>query len=569
MYNENNEIVSVFKDYLIMDDLTEFLKRSYVKEDSELRLPKIFKFYDSYASPHPNYAVLPENKYLFRNFTKKQKAAEDRQRLLIARRAKIKPTEAEHAKVMHSIMSENMLFDEKFIEDVKNQSIFKENKEYNKMKLSRIIDSFLQNSSIMINTSQQSNVREMTGSMFSKQTSSSRLMPEEKTLKILERDPDCRFSAQILQQRRIRKISIDPETYKKAIVTIQRKLIENRRAQIEKEKNEKRDSRLKKFENKIAIKTSKEKLFQKGSKRISIDDRDRFIQTISKIKSRNGNLTHKTDELPACANAINQKENGFRRSDKNQVERSQQLPPQLPSNDISRLHMRHVSKLSDYIPTTLRSKRNSKLRISFKNVMSPKDKLRYSTPTKFLLDSKDSTLMLDKTKPLVATKRTSSKHSRKRSKTKLFLVDKHEPIKSNKTKKTSILFTNNRASKIKNKRKDIQNKYITGSEIFKSVDMRRGSDLFESKRMVSSSLSRYDPPTQFTLSHHKTSMSPFEYTGSSTSKNDDKKSLFSIGKSKGLKSRTKTKHFKLFKKRNLNSKITKELKLTDLTKFSP
>lgn len=70
MYNENNEIVSVFKDYLIMDDLTEFLKRSYVKEDWELRLPKIFKFYDSYSSPHPNYAVLPENKYLFRNFTK-------------------------------------------------------------------------------------------------------------------------------------------------------------------------------------------------------------------------------------------------------------------------------------------------------------------------------------------------------------------------------------------------------------------------------------------------------------------------------------------------------------------
>lgn len=176
--------------------------------------------------------------------------------------------------------------------------------------------------------------------------------------------------------------------------------------------------------------------------------------------------------------------------------------------------MRPGSKLSDYIPSNLRSKRNSKLRISFKNAMSPKDKLRYSTPTKFLLDCRDSTLMSDKTKSLVSNKRTSAKHSRKRSKTKLFLVDKCEPIKSNKTKKPSVLVANSRTYKVKNKRKDIQNKYVTGSEIFKSVDMRRGSDLLESKRMVSSSLSRYDPPTQFTLSHHKTSMSPFEYTGS-------------------------------------------------------
>jgi hypothetical protein len=132
---------------------------------------------------------LPENKYLFKNFTKKQKAIEDRQRLLLARRAKMKPTEAEHAKIMHSIMSENKLFDYKFIEEVNSQKLLKENKQYNKMKLSRIIDSFLQNSSIMINTSQQSNIKETSGSMFSKQTSSSKLIPE-KTLQILEKDPD-------------------------------------------------------------------------------------------------------------------------------------------------------------------------------------------------------------------------------------------------------------------------------------------------------------------------------------------------------------------------------------------
>lgn len=33
MYNENNKVVSIFKDYLILDDLTEFLKRSYDNEE--------------------------------------------------------------------------------------------------------------------------------------------------------------------------------------------------------------------------------------------------------------------------------------------------------------------------------------------------------------------------------------------------------------------------------------------------------------------------------------------------------------------------------------------------------
>jgi hypothetical protein len=70
MYNENTRIVSVFKDYLIMDDLTEFMKRWYEEDDSQSRLPKIFKFYSSYSKVTPNYAVLPENKHLLKNLTK-------------------------------------------------------------------------------------------------------------------------------------------------------------------------------------------------------------------------------------------------------------------------------------------------------------------------------------------------------------------------------------------------------------------------------------------------------------------------------------------------------------------
>ena len=70
MYNENNQIVWIFKDYLILDDLTEFLKRYYYKDENVMRLPKIFKFYNSITGSYPNYAVLPENKYMFKNIGK-------------------------------------------------------------------------------------------------------------------------------------------------------------------------------------------------------------------------------------------------------------------------------------------------------------------------------------------------------------------------------------------------------------------------------------------------------------------------------------------------------------------
>lgn len=189
MYNENSQVVSVFKDYLILDDLTEFLKRSYTGPENHQRLPKIYKFYASYANVYPNYAALPENKYLFKNFTKKQKAFEERQKQILAKQ-KIKPTVEEREKAMNSIMSEERLFDQKFIEEVKKMPYLEEKKDYEKMKLSRIIDSFLQNSSVMLtNKTHQSSIRESTGSMFSRHTSQSKLIPD-KTLQVLEKDPE-------------------------------------------------------------------------------------------------------------------------------------------------------------------------------------------------------------------------------------------------------------------------------------------------------------------------------------------------------------------------------------------
>ena len=53
IYNENTHIVSVFKDYLIYDDVSEFLKRFYAEHESVNRLPKIYDFYDKYSKVPP------------------------------------------------------------------------------------------------------------------------------------------------------------------------------------------------------------------------------------------------------------------------------------------------------------------------------------------------------------------------------------------------------------------------------------------------------------------------------------------------------------------------------------
>ena len=49
IYNENTHIVSIFKDYLILDDINEFLKRYYTQPETKVRLPKLCSFYDKYS----------------------------------------------------------------------------------------------------------------------------------------------------------------------------------------------------------------------------------------------------------------------------------------------------------------------------------------------------------------------------------------------------------------------------------------------------------------------------------------------------------------------------------------
>jgi len=56
---------------LILDDINEFLKRPYQFGETKTRLPKLNNFYEKYSQVFPNYVVLPESKYMFKNIQRK------------------------------------------------------------------------------------------------------------------------------------------------------------------------------------------------------------------------------------------------------------------------------------------------------------------------------------------------------------------------------------------------------------------------------------------------------------------------------------------------------------------
>ena len=78
MYNENKHVVSVFKDYLIFDDFSEYLKRFYTFEEIIEWLPRVYDFYEKYSKVFANYVVLPESKYMFKNIERKQKLIDEK-----------------------------------------------------------------------------------------------------------------------------------------------------------------------------------------------------------------------------------------------------------------------------------------------------------------------------------------------------------------------------------------------------------------------------------------------------------------------------------------------------------
>ena len=84
VYNEPMHLVSVFKDYLILDDITEFLKRPYAAHEQTERMSRLCKFYSMYNQIFPNYIALTPSPahFLFKNIQRKQRLIDEKQAML-------------------------------------------------------------------------------------------------------------------------------------------------------------------------------------------------------------------------------------------------------------------------------------------------------------------------------------------------------------------------------------------------------------------------------------------------------------------------------------------------------
>ena len=118
IYNESTHIVSIFKDYLIFDDISEFLKREYDYTESSGWLPKIFEFYEKYSRVFPNYVNLPENKYMFKNIERKQRVIDERQRNLKKNKERVKWKEEALFPEDSVSTIENKMFESGFIDEI-------------------------------------------------------------------------------------------------------------------------------------------------------------------------------------------------------------------------------------------------------------------------------------------------------------------------------------------------------------------------------------------------------------------------------------------------------------------
>ena len=79
IHNESSHVVAEFKDYLIKGDISEFLQQYYKKEECLNLLPKIYEYYISCSVIFPNYVILPESQYIYKNIQRKQRVIDIQQ----------------------------------------------------------------------------------------------------------------------------------------------------------------------------------------------------------------------------------------------------------------------------------------------------------------------------------------------------------------------------------------------------------------------------------------------------------------------------------------------------------
>lgn len=166
-----------------------------------------------------------------------------------------------------------------------------------------------------------------------------------------------------------------------------------------------------------------------SEKKVSIDDKEKFIQTIAKIKTRNNIKIQKSEVLPSWTEFLNQNEGSLERSENKSIQRSQQLPPYMPVSSSKRNISKPKNNCLNLLPKSFASKRNSKIRISLRgsteNVRKPRTYSVWGS-----VGSNPKITLNERANSILKGSRIASKDSRKRSKTRLSLINNKNFIAS-------------------------------------------------------------------------------------------------------------------------------------------
>ncbi len=83
IFNFESRYTAIFKEFLLKDDRNEFIRKFYRKNEIKKKLSKILSFYEKYSKIFPNYTIIAESKYMYRNIQKKQKMIDKLQQMKI------------------------------------------------------------------------------------------------------------------------------------------------------------------------------------------------------------------------------------------------------------------------------------------------------------------------------------------------------------------------------------------------------------------------------------------------------------------------------------------------------
>ncbi len=63
----------MFKDYLVYDEIADFLKRVYTVKEGKVKTTRLIDYYSQYFKVFPNYILLSERNFMYKNIERKQR----------------------------------------------------------------------------------------------------------------------------------------------------------------------------------------------------------------------------------------------------------------------------------------------------------------------------------------------------------------------------------------------------------------------------------------------------------------------------------------------------------------